>query len=261
MLFRSFYSCMYLQSLMRDRLFTIRTDHQNLLFIKEASNPMIVRWYMALSEFSFNLSFIRGVDNNIADAMSRICRNNMIDSPEEYSTSKILSVISRSFKPSDILYSKIGKLHNSRVGHFGVERILKRFLAQNDTWKYQRQHVKWFIDHCPCCQKMSVLKIPIHAHGFTTSTYSPMDCLNIDFIGPFPDEGYILVVVCTFTRWVELYATVDATSQTTAECLLKHFGRFGAPRQLRSDRGPHFIAEVIEQFFFSPSLVLNTNSH
>ena len=140
---------------------------------------MIVRWYMALSEFSFNLSFIRGVDNNIA--MSRLCRNNMIDSPEEYSNSRILSVILRSFKPSDILYSKIGKLHNSKVGHFGVERILKRFQAQNDTWKYQRQHVKWFIDYCPCCQKMSVLKIPIHAHGFTTSTYSPMDCLNIDF--------------------------------------------------------------------------------
>ena len=70
-------------------MFTIRTDHQNLLFIKEASNPMIVRWYMALSEFSFNLSFIRGVDNDIADAMSRLCRNNMIDSPEEYSNSKI----------------------------------------------------------------------------------------------------------------------------------------------------------------------------
>ena len=34
------------------------------------------------------------------------------------------------------------------------------------------------------------------------------------------------------------------------ECndLLQHFSRFGAPRQLRSDRGPHFIAEVIEQF-------------
>ena len=128
-----FYSCMYLQSLLRDRFFTIRTDHQNLLFIKEASNPMIVRWYMALSEFSFNLSFIRGVDNNIADAMSRLCRNNMIDSPEEDSNSRILSAISRSFKPTDILYSKIGKLHKSKVGHFGVERILKRFLAQNNT--------------------------------------------------------------------------------------------------------------------------------
>jgi transposase InsO family protein len=30
--------------------------------------------------------------------------------------------------------------------------------------------------------------------------------------------------------------------------LLKHFGRFGAPLQLRSDNGPHFIAEVIKYF-------------
>ena len=40
----------------------------------------------------------------------------------------------------------------------------------------------------------------------------------------------------------------DATAETTADCLLKHFDRFGAPRHLRSDRGPHFIAEVIENF-------------
>ena len=32
-----------------------------------------------------------------------------------------------------------------------------------------------------------MLKILIHAHGFTTSTYTPMECLNIDFIdGKFP---------------------------------------------------------------------------
>ena len=47
---------------------------------------------------------------------------------------------------------------------------------------------------------------------------------------------------------MELHATIDVTSQSSAECLLQHFGRFGAPRQLRSDPGPHFIAEVIEQF-------------
>ena len=47
---------------------------------------------------------------------------------------------------------------------------------------------------------------------------------------------------------MEHYATIDATTQLTTECLLQHFSRFGSPRQLRSDRGPHFIAEVIEQF-------------
>ena len=85
----------------------------------------------------------------------------------------------------------------------------------------------------------------IHAHGFTTSTYTPMECLNIDFIGPFPEKGHILVIVCTYTCWVELYGTADATALSTAECLLRHSGRFGAPRQLRSDNGPHFIG--IEQ--------------
>ena len=80
---------------------------------------------MALSEFSFNLSFIRGVDTNIADAMSRLCRNNMIDSPGEYSNSRILSVISS-------LQSKIGRFHKSTVGHFGVERIQKHFKTKND---------------------------------------------------------------------------------------------------------------------------------
>ena len=205
---------------------------------------MIVRWYMALSEFSFSLEFIPGVDNDIADSLSRLCRNNMIDSPEEYSPEYILSALHiESYKPSPFQYSKIGMLHNTVVGHYGLERTLKCFKDLNDTWEYQRQHVRYFIDHCPCCQKMNMLKIPIHAHAFTTSTHTPMECLNIDFIGPFPDQGYMLIIVDTLTRWVELYHTTDATSLSAAECLLKHFGRFGAPHQLRSDNGPHFIGK------------------
>ena len=93
-----------------------------------------------------------------------------------------------------------------------------------------------------------MLKIPIHAHGFTTSTFTPMKCLNIDFLSPFPDTGYILVIVCTLTRWVELYLTTDATALSAADCLIKYFGRFGTPRQLRSDNGRHFIAAVIKEF-------------
>ena len=92
------------------------------------------------------------------------------------------------------------------------------------------------------------VEIPIHAHHFTASTYTPMECLNIDFVGPFPDGGCILVIRCTFTRWVELYHTLDATALSAAECLLKHFGRFGAPYQLRSDNGPHFIADLTREY-------------
>ena len=42
--------------------------------------------------------------------------------------------------------------------------------------------------------------------------------------------------------------TKDETAFSAAKCLLKHFSRFGAPHQLKSDNGPHFIADVIREF-------------
>ena len=45
-----------------------------------------------------------------------------------------------------------------------------------------------------------------------------------------------------------MYHTTDARALSAAECLLKHFGRFGAPHELRSDNGPHFIADAIREF-------------
>jgi RNase H-like domain found in reverse transcriptase/Integrase zinc binding domain len=223
-----FFVCMHLKSLLRDRKFTLRSDHRNLLYITENSNTMIVRWYMALSEYSFNLEFISGDTNEVADSMSRLCRNNMKDAPREYSEAAVFSAsIIEKFTLTKIQYRTISSVHNSNVGHFGLDRTLKRLKAIGKVWEFQRQHVRYFIGHCPCCQKMSLLKIPIYAHGFTTSTYTSMECLDIDCIGPFPDDGYVFMIIDTSTRWVELEHTLDATALSAAQCLLKHFGRFG----------------------------------
>ena len=62
------YAC--IRSLYSDHSFNMRTDYKNILFIKQSSNRMIVRWYLALSEFTFDIEFISGEDNSIADSMS-----------------------------------------------------------------------------------------------------------------------------------------------------------------------------------------------
>jgi hypothetical protein len=64
-----------------------------------------------------------------------------------------------------------------------------------------------------------------------------MEALNIDFIGPFPDKGYIMSIIDTFTRWVGLYYSAAANGKSAAQHLFQHFGRFGAPTQVLSDRG------------------------
>ena len=51
---------------------------------------MIVRWFMALSQYSYEIEFISGNDNGIADSMSRLCRNYMTDLPHVYNNTDIL---------------------------------------------------------------------------------------------------------------------------------------------------------------------------
>ena len=95
---------------------------------------------------------------------------------------------------------------------------------------------------------MSSIAEPINVNHYSTSTYSIFDTLNIDFLGPFPDKGYILVIIDTFTRWTELFWCPDATAKSACDGLLHHFGRFGSPNMIRSDRGSHFANELIKDF-------------
>ena len=247
-----FFCCTHLDHLLRDRKFVVLSDHKNLTFMKQASNPMIVRWHLALQELDFKIEFVPGIDNNIADAMSRLCINNKPEIP-----TAVLSAIDGPYVINNENYTKIQSVHNSMVGHGGVERTLRKLQDLKQVWKNMRLDVKTYIRECPCCQKMSQVKIPITAYKYTTSTYRPMECLNIDFIGPYPDKGYVLNIIDTFTRWVELYAVPEATAEQACKCLLIHFGRFGSPTVIRSDKGSHFANSLIEKFLRATGTLQN----
>ena len=68
-----------------------------------------------------------------------------------------------------------------------------------------------------------------------------MAILNIDFVGPFPTKEYILVIIDTRSRWIELLQCPDATAESVSHALLAPFGRYGCPQQIRSDQGSHFV--------------------
>jgi transposase InsO family protein len=245
-----FYALRNLKTILRDRHFTLQTDNRGLRFMRTDSNPMVYRWFVDIQEYDFTLEHILGKNNPVADGFSRLVANNM---PND-----IIAMLAPPKKIPEQLHILIGKVHNSVSGHHGLERTLRMLttpssadstvILVNPKTPSLRVHIKQYIALCPCCQKMSMLKIPIHSHPFTTSRYYPMECLNIDFIGPYPDKGYVFVIIDTFTRWVELYHSPSANGKSAASHLFQHFGRFGAPTQLLSDRGSHFVNEVITEF-------------
>ena len=238
-----YHCCTHLDRMLRDRHFVIETDHKNLMFLKHDSNPMVLRWWTAIQELDFKVKFIAGNTNNIADALSRLCINLKENAPKI-----TVSALIPKTPITTEHYKAIALCHNSMVGHSGVERTIRKLKQRKLQWLNMRKDVITFIEQCPCCQKMSHIKVPINAIRYTTSTYKSMECLNIDFVGPFPDSGYLLVVICTFSRYVCIYPVKDATAKSASSGLLQHFGTFGSPKSIRSDNGSHFVNEVVKQF-------------
>jgi transposase InsO family protein len=237
--------------------------------IRNSGSEKVIRWKLAIQEYDFVVEHIAGEKNVVADALSRIIeipfstmeKAGDIDMREDGSsesanaevTHTLLTIeqelIMRRDIPVDI-HRQIGTVHNSFVGHHGVERTMGMLARKKFKAERLRQHVTEFIRRCPCCQKMSLIKPIIHALPFTTATSQPMQRLNVDTMGPFPiQDGYefILVIVDSFTRFTELYPMRTTTGKEAALNLLKHIGRYGCPEQLLTDGGHEFVNSALQE--------------
>ena len=57
--------------LLRDIHTHVHTDHKNLCYIRDTGSEKVIRWKMHLQEYSFDLAYVPGPDNPIADFFSR----------------------------------------------------------------------------------------------------------------------------------------------------------------------------------------------
>ena len=115
---------MKLEYLLRDIHFTLRTDHANLTYINLDFKGRVKRWKLAIQEFSFDIQHIKGKNNFIADAFSRMIPIESPSTEEQTEISKLLII--EEFKiPSD-RYKLIKSVHNNISGHHGIDRTEKK---------------------------------------------------------------------------------------------------------------------------------------
>ena len=110
---------------MRDRKFHLKTNHKNLTFIGDSANAMVVHWKLALMQYDFEFEHISGVKNVVADYLSRLVKNHM-ENNKNFNQQLIMTAGFHGFIVPDDAHDKIIKVHNSLVGHSGLERCLKR---------------------------------------------------------------------------------------------------------------------------------------
>ena len=242
-----FYALSKWEHLLRDRHFTIMTDHRNLRYLRETygQSGKVQRWLACFQSFDFTLLHIKGEKNEVADGLSRCC------TPPPGPDAMVLAHAMRieEIQVPDEFWKQIKSVHNAYAGHFGVQRTMQTLVKNGKQWTNMREHIRKFIHFCPACQKMSQIKPLIHARAFTISSYRPMERIAIDYIHNITKDQqgheHILVVIDCFTRFVELFPTTALTAEETADHLLKYVGRYGPPIQILSDNGSHFVNGTI----------------
>jgi hypothetical protein len=142
--------------------------------------------------------------------------------------------------------------HNDTMGHFGVHATLRSLQENGKSWPRMSRDVAQWIAECPTCQKYRLKGKEVVAIPSPIASFQIFEELGVDFIGPLPKDdvgnSYICNCVCSTTHYCELFAVEAATAVIAAHCLLSVVARYGCFRRVRSDRGTHFVNDVITEF-------------
>ncbi len=260
-IFRAFTDMAYL---LRDRSFHLLTDHRNLTFLakpsgSKATSEKVTRWRLAIQDYDFDIAHISGARNIVADNFSRLVGKTVCTDAHDsglLSTSlkgplavNAVEVLVAEALPEDCRET-IAQFHNELVGHFGVARTVDMLRAAGHSWKHMRRHVEAFCKNCPLCQKLSFQRPEVTALPSTTGgELRPMRRLCVDTLDVVETaEGYkyVLCVMDSFTRWVELYPLKTLEASEAADCFIDFFGRYGVATELLSDRGSQFVNGIID---------------
>jgi hypothetical protein len=144
----------------------------------------------------------------------------------------------------------IKEFHNTYIGHHGINSTVRMLKRKGFECPKMNEYVKDHIERCATCQKIRLRHSNTEASSSPRSASYPYEQLEMDFIGPFPDDAfgnkYILVIIDCFTRYTELIAVEKANAYCTASAIISICGRYGTPKVMRSDKGSHFVNAVIE---------------
>lgn len=260
--------------------FIIETDHQNLKWMEASEVPKIIRWRIYLQSFTFQIKHIKGTKNILADALSRLLLLThapgeylppytglvLNDSPDNFSVQYLNAVfadtgeqrrqeIKGNMNSSMSEDEVLEKVHNCRVGHFGILETWTRLNKSFPGHQMSMDRVREFVTACANCQKTRkeqknrLVKVKRNLKPPHSRSAIGIDAVKIT---PAGKEGHthVMVILNLFTKHIYLHAIKGVTAQNLTVAVWNYWCNFGHTDMIISDLGSdlnsHLFAELVE---------------
>jgi hypothetical protein len=279
----------------------IFTDHAAVkhLIAKKDSKPRLIRWILLLQEFDLEIREKKGVENVVADHLSRLPLNDSIseDIRETFPDETLMAVtptlpwyadivnylvtgqtpgswdkqkrkrfisqaryfhweepelfrigqdqVLRRCVPEEEQQSVLTFCHALHCGgHFGAKKTAFKVLQSGFWWPSLFKDSHNFVKACIRCQRTGTIGKKNEMPQHHIQSVEIFDVWGIDFMGPFPSSHgfeYILVAVDYVSKWIEAIPTRTNDHSVVLKFVKANIiSRFGCPKTIISDGGPHF---------------------
>jgi hypothetical protein len=290
-----------LEYTLRGKFFIHETDNKNMLFYKENTTAIVVRWKVYMSSFLSCTRFLLAKYNNISDWLTRqyrlyfLHREFTVDNSDanvfSLSTSpvpyddyfdKMFALIVHS-NPSDLesevnhspasqnisLQDMFAAVHGGKNFHRGIQATKQKFDEKFPGHAIPVRVIAELISECPTCQKVRLklgYSLPsenLHLKHPDVRSRVGFDVLTVT---PKDKNGNSYLQVCTehFTKFVSLYPSADKSADSAARAMFNHYVTYGQFDEVITDPGSDYMSGTIillNEFLGQKKLVTLVDVH